>query len=133
MEEKMAVIIFMLIGALTIGTTGCGCENTVYDALVSPDGQRKAVLFSRNCGATTGPNLQVSVVSRERSARGGGNTATMDVGHDSTLWHANLPSLVKVTWVSPSRLMIAYDRRLRVFSKQASVANVDVEYKAVEH
>ncbi|HEY0281498.1 MAG TPA: hypothetical protein VGC27_02615 [Rhizomicrobium sp.] len=38
------------------------CENTVVKSVVSPDGRHKAVLFQRNCGATTGFSSQVSII-----------------------------------------------------------------------
>jgi len=45
---------------------GCGsadlCANTELRRLSSPDGRLDAVLFERNCGATTGFSSQVSVL-----------------------------------------------------------------------
>ena len=44
---------------LTPGTDG---QNEAPAEHVSPDGQWKYVSFDRNCGATTGSNLQISVL-----------------------------------------------------------------------
>jgi len=43
----------------------CGdpdCRNEIQEEHVSPDGSIKLVVFSRDCGATTGFNTQVSVL-----------------------------------------------------------------------
>ena len=44
---------------------GCSklCANEDTRVFESPTGKLKAVVFSRNCGATTGANTQVSILS----------------------------------------------------------------------
>jgi hypothetical protein len=49
------------------------CENDVLSQATSPSGRLKAVAFTRNCGATTGFNVQVSILpsgSRLRNVKG---------------------------------------------------------------
>ena len=63
--------------ALASLLAGCGsvCENVPSQTVTSPSGALKAVVFSRNCGATTGFNTQVSVLrANEALVDGGGNT-----------------------------------------------------------
>ena len=57
--------------------SGCGdtCENVPSQTVASPSGALKAIVFSRNCGATTGFNTQVSVLRAADSLlEEGGNT-----------------------------------------------------------
>lgn len=57
--------------------TGCGgsCGNEIVQTINSPSGKFKAIVFSRNCGATTGFNTQVSVLHVDESLPNeGGNT-----------------------------------------------------------
>lgn len=38
------------------------CGNEIYKESLSPDGKFKAVVFSRDCGATTGLSTQISIL-----------------------------------------------------------------------
>lgn len=47
----------------------------------SPDGQREAVMFQRDCGATTGYSTQISVLDHGETQVGGGNAFRADDNH----------------------------------------------------
>src|SRR5256885_6849020 len=117
-----------MLGILMLVLSGCGCENRVLHQAASLDGRRTAVLFDRECGAAVGPTLEVSVLDGQHSQGDIGNALVMDLGQDTTLAHSNLDSLVRMNWLSPTRLAIAYDARLRVFKQNSRVGGVDVEY-----
>jgi hypothetical protein len=38
------------------------CGNTIYNEIYSPNMLKKAVLFQRDCGATTGFSTQISII-----------------------------------------------------------------------
>lgn len=38
------------------------CENVILQTIVSPDGARKVVVFSRGCGATTSESTQIALL-----------------------------------------------------------------------
>jgi hypothetical protein len=58
------------------------CENELVGEHTSPDGQYKAVLFVRDCGATTGFNTQVSLLrSNQHLKNGSGNLFIADTDH----------------------------------------------------
>ncbi|TXR54649.1 hypothetical protein [Reinekea thalattae] len=59
------VLLLVLLFRLTSGL----CSNQVYAVAVSPDSQYKAVVFQRDCGATTGLNTQISVVRSHHSLK----------------------------------------------------------------
>ena len=42
------------------------CANTIVNASTSPNGKWKAVLFERNCGATTGFSSQISLIKADK-------------------------------------------------------------------
>ena len=52
----------MPVLALLLGVCGGVCENVPSQTISSPSGMFRAVVFSRNCGATTAFNTQVSVL-----------------------------------------------------------------------
>lgn len=52
----------LMTSALLIGCEGDMCGNEISQSITSPAGSYIAYVFSRNCGATTGFNTQVSVL-----------------------------------------------------------------------
>jgi hypothetical protein len=124
MRTVLAIVALLLVG--------CDCTNSVLNEVASPDGLQKAVLFDRGCGATTGHNLQISVVDARRSEGNGGNALVADLGHDTTLTRSEPRFLVRMAWVSPARLTVAYDPRLRIFRQDARVGGIEVHYEQLK-
>jgi len=54
------------------------CGNTIVEALPSPDGSHKAVVFVRNCGATTDFSTQMSVLRGDSGTRGHPHSGCVD-------------------------------------------------------
>jgi hypothetical protein len=52
-----------VMGIHLLGREMCG--NDIYKEYVSPNGKLKAVIFQRDCGATTGFSTQISVIAAE--------------------------------------------------------------------
>jgi hypothetical protein len=109
----------------------CTCDNQVLSRFRSPDGEHDAALFVRNCGATTGPNVQVSVVKRDAIPRGKGNVFIADAVHGSAL-RAELPSVVRIHWRADAELQVTMDRRLRVFLQRSTAEGVRVLYDSLQ-
>lgn len=106
-----------------IATTACSdpCANTTIAEMRSPSGEFSAVVFERDCGATTGFSRQVSVLRRgERLANTGGNALVVDSGH------APVPLQVKAEWLSDRVLRLTYDPLLRTFIKESAVSGVTI-------
>jgi hypothetical protein len=81
MHSKL-IATFTLIIALAGGGVAClslagDCSNQIIKQIPSPNGKMKAVVFQRDCGATTGFNTQVSVLlSNQQLPDEGGNVPT---------------------------------------------------------
>lgn len=106
-----------------IAASACAdpCSNTPIAEVPSPSGEFNAVVFARDCGATTGDSVQVSLLRRdERLSNTGGNALVADSGH------VPLPLQVKPEWVSDRVLRLTYDPLLRTFTRAASVAGVTI-------
>lgn len=66
------------------------CGNKVVSETVSPDGQLKAVVFTRDCGATTEYSTQLSILNAsDQLGNDGGNTFAMDEGDLDVRWTGN--------------------------------------------
>jgi hypothetical protein len=104
-----------------IAATACAdpCSNTTIAEVPSPSGELHAVVFERECGATTGFSVQVSILRRgERLSNVGGNAFTADSGHTV------LPLQVKAEWESDRALRLTYDPRPRTFAKERAISGV---------
>lgn len=93
------------------------CGNTEAQTVVSPDGQLKAVVFERDCGATTGFSTQVSVLRANQTLPDdGGNVLVTDASEAST---------VHVVWTGARTLQIQYPTQATVFHR-ATAAKVSL-------
>ena len=87
--------------------------------MASPDGSRKIVVFSRDCGATTsGINTQASVLAKkDQLPDDGGNIFVVDKGTAS------------VSWKKDGGILVMIEPGARVFKKESSVDGILIEYR----
>jgi len=117
---------------LCLGAMGCdaGCTNESVSDAVSPDGRRHAVVFTRDCGATTGFSTQVSVLPAGRRPSGGGNVFVADGDHGRAPARPGGGPAVRVRWLDRRTLEVRYDGRARVFKKDARHDDTNVRFVA---
>ncbi|MEO5622054.1 MAG: hypothetical protein ABIO74_03365 [Dokdonella sp.] len=115
---KQALQLLVAI-AMLAAVTGCdfGCGDEVVSRTSSLSQAVSAVVFNRNCGATTGFNTQVSIVRAGTAPSGAGNTLILD---------GTVP--LKFLWVSDSKLQITGLGSAKVFKQEQLVAGVSVAY-----
>ena len=119
---RQATVLF-IFASLTLMVGCTDCQNEAPAEHVSPDGQWKYVSFDRNCGATTGSNLQISVLPVSKSlSSGAANAFIADDNHGATRFVA------QPEWLSGRRLRIVYSSKARVFKKEAKMGPIDIEY-----
>ncbi|MBO0870381.1 MAG: hypothetical protein J2P15_17640 [Micromonosporaceae bacterium] len=98
----------------TAALAGCGllgqqCDATPLSDIAAPDGQRHAVIFEYDCGATTGSATHVSLLDRGRRLPAGpGNTFVADDNHGAVPAGLGGGPQVAATWLSSDRLRLAY-------------------------
>jgi hypothetical protein len=119
-------LILVLAGSLA-GCFDPGCRNQIVQNVVAPGGSRRAIVFQRDCGATTGFSTQISITAGEGVA-GGGNVFVADGGSMPSSWRGPWAA---VEWRSPDRLLVRYDRSARLFVRRDKVAGVKVDFEAV--
>ena len=104
------------------------CRNTPIQTVVSPDGALKAVLFTRDCGATTGLSSQVSIIGgTDDLPDEPGNTFVADLPQGETAAPWGGPH-VEVAWRAPKSLALHYERTARIFKQLETIAGVSVSY-----
>jgi len=131
--KKMQLI--LLLTAL-VGAVGCSspCRNSLVREVVSPDLQKKAVLFYRNSGALDDYTTEPSILGRNDALPLSeiGNTARM--GHDSL--QPRPPSRreyidLGMEWRSPKELVVSTPTAVEIETLLKESANVLVTYTTV--
>jgi hypothetical protein len=98
---------------------GAACENGVLLDVLSPDGAREAIVFRRNCGATTAFSTQVSVLERRASL------ADEDSGN---VFVSDGEGRLSVTWTGARELLVRAPSTLRIFRSESRMGDVVVRY-----
>ena len=106
------------------------CTNKILQDVPSPDGRRHAVIFDRECGATTGFSTQVSVLTRGRTVEDGGNVFVADSDHRKAPTGASGEPIVTVHWLDKRTLEVRYDSRARIFVQEIRHDDTDIKYVA---
>jgi len=109
------------------------CGNSVVAEFPSPNGRWKAVVFSRDCGATTDFSTQVSLLKAGDSlANDGGNLFVADRDHGKAPAGPSGGPAVAVRWVSDGQLRVEHHSLARVFKAEALRQNVKIEYAVIQ-
>ncbi|NCQ48226.1 MAG: hypothetical protein GW800_05015 [Sphingomonadales bacterium] len=116
---------------LALGACSDSCSNEVVTRIISPDGQREAVMFQRDCGATTGFSTQISVLESGDPLSGGGNTFRADDDHGAARIGAWGGSWAEMNWLSTDQLLIRYAANSRLFEQDTDVSGVEIIYEVV--
>jgi len=121
-----------LLPLLAVLSAGCvdPCANTEVARTPSPDGEMEAVLFERNCGATTDFTTQISIGKAGAASRGSGTVFIADAGHGAAPAAAWKGPWAEASWTDGG-LLIRYDARARVFRHETEVEGVRITYQAV--
>jgi hypothetical protein len=139
MKKTLKFIAYLLLGLLVayaaahyafwkLAASSCG--NTVITETTSPAKRFKAVVFQRDCGATSGFSTQVSIVSAADSLPDeAGNTFTSDTDHGAAPASPAGGPKVSIEWEGEDSLLIRHHPKARVFTKQSTVNGALVRYQ----
>ena len=124
-------IIGTLIGVTTIVVAGYivldvvfsdMCGNEINIELVSPDNKHKAIIYQRDCGATTGFSTQISIIKRnEKLPNKNGNVLT-SAGHPSD-------NNYKLKWLGAEKLLISNTHGNHIYFKENKIGIISISYE----
>lgn len=117
-----------LAGLLWLGACSPMCTEQTVTTLWSPNGDHHAVLFMRECGATTDFSTQVSV--DPGPIRIGGNAFIADAYRGGTRGSWGGP-WARIAWIAPNTLLIAHDADARIFVHNHMVDGVRIVYRPI--
>ncbi len=132
--RKIGTFILGYLLLLSAHSAGCfnltgGCRNEILRILYSPAKRLKAVVFQRDCGATTGFSTQISIISADDDLPNeGGNVFVADADHGRSPSGLGGGPPVEVEWKGESSLNITYDNRARVFLRKDLQNGVVITY-----
>lgn len=98
------------------------CENHIQKEAGSPNGLWKALVFSRNCDATTPLNTQVSVLANAAALPDDGGNV-----------YVSAQQALTVYWRPPHELHIVRDPSAKVYKSEGSSAAGRVVYEEKSH
>lgn len=109
------------------------CKNELVGEHLSPDGQYKAVIFIRDCGATTGFSTQVSLLrSNMQLKNGSGNLFIADSDHGKIPSNPKGGPEVKIVWQGSKDLYIVHHKQARVFKAENKFNGINVNYTSLK-
>ena len=104
------------------------CNNNLLKEINSPNKQYKAVVFQRNCGATTDFSTQVSILPiNSVLSNDSGNVFICDSNHGKAPSNSGGPQ-VEVEWKESDLLQITTNRNVRIFLSQDKLDNISIAY-----
>jgi hypothetical protein len=126
----------MLLAAGLLSLTGCfdlssGCANSIISRADAPDGLHSAVMFQRDCGATTGFSTQISVLKPEQEPSDGGNAFIADADHGAAATGEWGGPWAEIRWLDNTTLLIRFASGSRIFEQSKQVSGVRINYQAV--
>jgi len=135
MKIKQPIIPLLILIMFVVNTNlllGCSemCGNEILQIAFSPDEKRKAVIFLRDCGATTGYSTQISLLdAQEELPPKKGNSFIADSNHGQAQTGMRDELDIYLQWAHNKELIVKYDKRARVFRSKQSADGVTIKYE----
>ena len=127
-----AVGAFLFFAYALSSVFGDMCGNAMIAEYPSPNRKLKAVVFERNCGATTGFSTQVSILqSTDLLENDGGNVFVADTDHGRAPSGAGGGPEIKFRWLSDSSAELQHHPLARVHRAQTKTKGVQVAFVAL--
>ena len=124
----LATILIVLLGIVGIGVYVFNnifsemCGNEIFSEVYSPDSKFRAVIFQRDCGATTGFTTQISLIFAKNDLQNeGGNIFIVD-GHPND-------RKIELSWNGPKKLTIKNCSGLQSHKKEKLYQGVSIDYE----
>lgn len=97
------------------------CGNDIVKDIHSPDGQHRAILFERDCGATTGFSTQLAIVGASAELPDGpGNVMIVDGSPRDSQW--------AIEWTDAETLTVRTQGHGRIFKNETNVKGIAIVY-----
>lgn len=117
---KTSLMLILLASSVFFCSEPDLCKNEIIAEYPSPDAAHRVVVFSRDCGATTGYSTHASILEKGQPLiNKGGNAFITDVAGKSS---------ISASWRNNASVVLLYHRNDRVFRMESEVHGVRVIY-----
>lgn len=132
-QTIIGILIILIVGFIFLyNFTGYICGNDIVSVSKSSDQKKTAIVFRRNCGATTDFSTQVSVRNNETILNSEtGNVLIIDDNNDRDMsgFYLNGSPVVEASWIGPNELLLKFSSEARVFKQKTSWYGVKIDYE----
>ena len=114
----LVLVLALIMGVIKILFTvfGAACGNQVQKEVPSPNGDKVAYVFLRDCGTTTNFSPQLSILNKDDDFENeGGNAFKSDKSFT-------------IEWIDEKNLKVIYPKSSKPFEKDKRVNGVNIEY-----
>jgi hypothetical protein len=131
----LAGLVVAMVAAFHLFDRGCDlglCASRIEAESPSPDHRMRAVVFERDCGATTAATANVSILPMGRGLPARNGNIFVAVGSDdhSTGSDAGLSGTgLDAHWTSNKQLIVVYRSAARLALARARYEEVEISYK----
>jgi hypothetical protein len=129
----ISVCLLVLFCMVTVGCSDFSiCENTLEKEIVSPNGQFKAVIFDRGCGATTGFVTGISILNstQDLSNSDNGNVLVANGAYQEPSAPDNRANF-EVEWISDTEMLVRHS--IATHKRSNLVGNIRVRFERKYH
>ncbi len=105
------------------------CSNNILKEIISPDKKLKAIIFTRDCGATTGFSSQLSIVDySDHLENEKGNTLIISDKESDPETETGSVN-VNAEWNGNNELTIYFNLKAETFNKKNDTKGVKITYR----
>lgn len=109
------------------------CGNELIAEFPSPEGNRKVVVFQRDCGATTGFSTHASILGTTENLKNeDGNVFAADTDHGTAPSGPGRGPTLAVAWQSENSVQLSVHPKARVFKRDSEMGGIQVSYALLE-
>jgi hypothetical protein len=128
-----STIYILIIGLLLNSCVSLyNCENGLINEYPNPSKTQKAILFYRDCGATTSKSLQLSLIpmNDKLNQKLIGNVLTCEFDSGSMI-PLKTNEIIQINWINDTSLTISLNNGLETFIKKSEFLSVKIKYKSL--
>lgn len=108
-----------------------GCEDTTCEIILSPDRSHKVVLYTRDCGATTGFSTHIAIAKSNEDIDDGTRILVADDDHGKANGHPVYHELIDIRarWIDDDSLELSYDKNARLFTEDDEARGITIIHR----
>lgn len=102
------------------------CQNNIHETIISPNQKYKAIVFERNCGATTGFTTQISIIHMKNHLANDSGNIYVAKGHPNEI-------SPRLKWIDNNHLYVDNIKSKEEYKKENALSvseHVKISYKS---